>query len=110
MMSLNYPFSPLSLVSDFFRLLFRRLYQPCDMQTEMLRGCIDIAKAHLLKVKDWHEEGDAIVQKLKDELDARYGQSWQVSVGKHFGCKVTHESKHFTSFYINDFCVLFFRC
>jgi hypothetical protein len=45
-------------------------------------------------------QGDDAVRKIKAEFDDTYGQSWHVIVGKHFGSKVTHDSKMFVFFYI----------
>lgn len=40
------------------------------------------------------------MRKIKAEFDETYGPSWHVFVGKHFGSKVTHDSKAFAFFYL----------
>lgn len=40
------------------------------------------------------------MRKIKAEFDEAYGPSWHVFVGKHFGSKVTHDSKAFAFFYL----------
>ena len=59
--------------------------------------------AHLLRnsvIPFGSSQGDDVVRKIKAEFDEAYGTSWHVFIGKHFGSKVTHDSKMFTFFYI----------
>ena len=51
-------------------------------------------------------QGDEAVRKIKAEFDDAYGPSWHVFVGKHFGSKVTHDSKMFTFFYLEASAVV----
>jgi hypothetical protein len=50
-------------------------------------------------------QGDDVVRKIKAEFDDAYGQNWHVIIGKHFGSKVTHDSKMFVFFYIEVSCL-----
>ena len=80
------------------------------MPDDLLRFCIDTARATLAKVEDWQKDGDAAVQSMKDALEAREGASWHVVVGKHFGSRVTHDARNFVFFYVGDKAVLMFKC
>ncbi len=75
----------------------------------MLRDCIELARSKMASVKDWREEGDGVVLAIKEALDAKYLPPWHVSAGKHFGSKVTHDAKHWISFYLGDYLFLMFR-
>lgn len=87
-----------------------RLHQPCDMPDDMLRHAIDVSRKELGSLTDWQKEADGAVQKIKDVFDSTYGPSWHVVVGKHFGSRVTHDSKNFVFFYLEDKAVLIFKC
>tara|TARA_B110000971_G_C19790882_1_gene399728 strand:- start:277 stop:546 length:270 start_codon:yes stop_codon:yes gene_type:complete len=50
-----------------------------------------------------------IAQHVKKTLDDRFTPSWHVIVGKSFGSFVTHESGHFTYFYLNNLAFLIFK-
>lgn len=41
---------------------------------------------------------------IKKELDKRYGPTWHCVVGRNFGSYVTHETKHFIYFYLDQVC------
>ena len=72
------------------------------MADDMLHDCIEFARSKIEGVKDWRSEGDGIVLAIKEALDAKYLPQWHVAVGKHFGSKITHDAKHFVSFYLGD--------
>ena len=46
---------------------------------------------------------------VKKTLDRDVGPTWHVIVGTSFGSFVTHESKNFAYFYINDLGFLVFK-
>ncbi len=75
------------------------------MADDMLHDCIEFARSKMEGVKDWRSEGDGVVLAIKEALDAKYLPQWHVAVGKHFGSKITHDAKHFVSFYLGD-CAL----
>jgi len=50
-----------------------------------------------------------VAEALKKEFDRRHPPEWNCIVGKSFGSFVTHESKHFLYFYVNDVGILLFR-
>jgi len=50
-----------------------------------------------------------IAQKIKGDLDNKYGAYWHVIVGKSFGSYVSHETKCFLYFSIDLLSILIFR-
>jgi len=92
-------------VSEYCYLFGVRVHNPIDMDEAMLRHAIETARKHIGGLKeDWQTAGDAVVAAIKEEFDATYGPSWHVIIGKHFGSKVTHDSRHFAFFYIDVRC------
>lgn len=59
-------------------------------------------------VKEFNLERE-IAGAIKNQLDAKYGVTWHVIIGKSFGSYVTHEKGHFIYFYIGPIAVLAFR-
>lgn len=47
---------------------------------------------------------------MKEEFDTKYGPSWHVIIGKHFGGKITHDANQFAFFYIDAMAVMIFKC
>ncbi|KYQ92041.1 cytoplasmic dynein light chain [Tieghemostelium lacteum] len=46
---------------------------------------------------------------IKKEFDKKYSPTWHCIVGKSFGSHVTHETKSFIYFHINNHSVLLFK-
>ncbi|KAK6040592.1 dynein light chain type 1 [Cooperia oncophora] len=46
---------------------------------------------------------------IKDEMDRKYGHSWQCVVGRNFGSFVTHETNHFMYLYVRYTAVMIFK-
>ncbi|KAI6189949.1 Dynein light chain [Aphelenchoides bicaudatus] len=46
---------------------------------------------------------------IKESFDNEYGPSWQVVVGKQFGCFVSHFSSDFIYFYVNAVAILLYK-
>ena len=82
---------------------------PADMNDDMLKSAIDLAKEHVVPVADWQNDGDEAVQTMKAEFDEKWEPYWHVVVGKDFGALVTHESRRFCYFYIEDKAFLMFK-
>lgn len=86
-----------------------------DMTDEMKTQAYRIAQKALQK---YSIEKD-IAQYIKSEFDKivfavsnflkQYGQHWHCIVGRSFGSFVTHESKHYVYFYINEMSFLLYR-
>jgi dynein light chain LC8-type len=85
---------------DFRNLFGARVLQPLDMDEAQLRFAIEFTREQLKACDDWQAKGDAVVDSLKQEFDRRYGPSWHCIIGKHFGSKVTHDSRQFCFFYV----------
>jgi dynein light chain LC8-type len=80
-----------------------------DMSDEMLDDVKKLAKDSFQQ-----SEGKTVVCRdvastIKKECDKRFGGTWHCIVGKDFGSFVSHESKHFVYFYLNDYAILLFR-
>ncbi len=75
----------------------------------MVRECIGLARSKMEGVTDWRAQGDGVVLAIKETLDAKYLPQWHIAAGKHFGSKLTHDAKHFISFYLGDHLFVMFR-
>ena len=116
-------------VQEYRNLFGARVHFPVDLPDAMLKHAIESARRNIAACDDWQSkvrpgahcllngvkgdisrhltawpwysiQGDEAVRKIKAEFDDAYGPSWHVFVGKHFGSKVTHDSKMFTFFYL----------
>lgn len=48
-------------------------------------------------------------ERIKTEFDARWSPHWHVFIGRNFGSFVTHETKSFVFFYLEDKAVMMFK-
>ena len=48
-------------------------------------------------------------EKIKYEFDQRWSPHWHVIVGRSFGSFVTHETKKFLFFYLEDKAIMLFK-
>ena len=48
-------------------------------------------------------------EKIKYEFDERWGPHWHVVVGRSFGSFITHETKKFLFFYLEDKAIMIFK-
>jgi len=76
-----------------------------DMAEDMQEEAILTAKQAIEKYKI---EKD-IAAFIKKEFDQKFNPTWHCVVGRNFGSFVTHETKHFIYFYIDQRAVLLFR-
>ena len=60
-------------------------------------------------VNDFETEGLECVEKIKTEFDDRWSPHWHVVIGRNFGSFVTHETKKFVFFYLNDKAVMMYK-
>ena len=58
---------------------------------------------------DTFKTGKDIAQSIKDSVGAKYPGTWHVIVGRNFGAFVTHETKHYTYFYIGQMAFLVYK-
>lgn len=56
----------------------------------------------------WSVEKD-IAAYIKKEFDSRHGPTWHCIVGRNFGSYVTHETRHFIYFYVDQLAILLFK-
>ncbi len=76
-----------------------------DMVEEMKDDAIKITKEAFAECK---LERD-IARHIKVKFDKKFNPTWHCIVGKSFGSFVTHETKHFIYFYIDDIAVLLWK-
>ncbi|KAG0207430.1 Dynein light chain 1, cytoplasmic [Mortierella sp. GBA30] len=76
-----------------------------DMAEEMQQEAIECAVRAFEK---FTVEKD-IAAFLKKEFDRKYGATWHCIVGRNFGSYVTHETKHFIYFYLDQIAILLFK-
>lgn len=96
--------------SDGWKALHGAMVQwPADMPDDCLEAAIHSATKHINAVEKWQEDGDAAVAAIKADMDAAWEPNWHVVVGRNFGSEVTHESRRFCFFYLDDKAVLMFK-
>jgi len=83
----------------------KAVIKAADMTEEMQQDAVNITTDALEKN---NVEKD-IAAYIKKEFDRRFGATWHVVVGRHFGSYVTHETKHFFYAYFGDTAVLIFK-
>jgi len=76
-----------------------------DMSEEMQEDAITTAKT---AIEQYKVEKD-IAAFIKKEFDQKHQPAWHCIVGRNFGSFVTHETKHFIYFYIDQVAILLFR-
>lgn len=81
-----------------------------DMAPEMIEESIKIAREAFRALptsSETHERDRA--KFIKQKFDQMYGSTWHCIVGRDFGSFVSHETKHYINFYLDDFSVLIFK-
>lgn len=53
--------------------------------------------------------GLACAESIKTEFDSRWSPHWHVFIGRNFGSFVTHETKSFVFFYLEEKAVMMFK-
>jgi len=76
-----------------------------DMSTEMQVDAVASATTALDK---FTIEKD-VAAHIKKDFDKKHGPTWHCIVGRNFGSFVTHETKHFIYFYIDQVAILLFK-
>jgi len=84
---------------------FKVVIKNVDMSDELQQDAIESAKVAIEKYK---VEKD-IAAYIKKEFDQKHHPAWHCVVGRNFGSYVTHETKHFIYFYIDQLAILLFR-
>lgn len=60
-------------------------------------------------VDDFDTHGLLCAETIKNEFDSRWSPHWHVIIGRNFGSYVTHETKNFLFFYLDDKAVMMFK-
>ena len=76
-----------------------------DMNDVLQVEVVELAKTAMDR---FNTEKD-IANFIKKELDRSHTPFWHCIVGRNFGSYVTHETKHFVYFYIDELAVLAFK-
>jgi dynein light chain LC8-type len=76
-----------------------------DMSEEMQTDAVEFAKQAIEK----HKVEKDIAALIKKEFDKKYNPTWHCIVGRNFGSFVTHETRHFIYFYLDQVAVLLFK-
>mmetsp|Transcript_21552 Transcript_21552/g.40557 ORF Transcript_21552/g.40557 Transcript_21552/m.40557 type:complete len:91 (+) Transcript_21552:70-342(+) len=76
-----------------------------DMNEVLQVEVVELAKTAMDR---FNTEKD-IANFIKKELDRNHTPFWHIIVGRNFGSYVTHETKHFVYFYIDELAVLAFK-
>lgn len=76
-----------------------------DMEEEMKEDAIHKT---IEVVKEFTTERD-IAQRIKEYFDQTYQPAWHCIVGKAFGSFVTHETKSFIFFTVNEYTILLWK-
>ena len=71
----------------------------------MQRDAIDITSVAMEK---YVNEKD-IAGYIKREFDKKHGPTWHCIVGRSFGSYVTHETRNFIFFFLNQFGILLLK-
>ena len=80
-----------------------------DMSDDTLRDAIETSRRVLSGIADFDTEGLQCAEDIKNEFDARWTPHWHVIIGRNFGSFVTHETKKFVFFYLEDKAVMLFK-
>ena len=80
-----------------------------DMADDMLKDAIETSRRVLEECPNFEADGYACAEKIKTEFDQRWSPHWHVIVGRNFGSFVTHETKKFIFFYLDDKAVMIFK-
>ncbi|CAM9368584.1 unnamed protein product [Ectocarpus fasciculatus] len=80
-----------------------------DMPDDMLRDAIETSRRVIGSVDDFDTHGLLCAETIKNEFDTRWSPHWHVIIGRNFGSYVTHETKNFLFFYLDDKAVMMFK-
>ena len=80
-----------------------------DMPDDMLKYAIDSARQVLEECENFDNDGLLCAEKLKTKFEERWAPHWHVIMGRNFGSYVTHETKKFVFFYLDDKEIMIFK-
>ena len=58
---------------------------------------------------DDETEGNEAVGRIKKKFDENWNPAWHVIVGRSYGSFVTHQTRHFCSFKVDNFAVMMYK-
>ncbi|KAJ1449174.1 dynein light chain type 1-domain-containing protein [Pelagophyceae sp. CCMP2097] len=68
------------------------------MPDDVIKDAILSCTAGMDGCADFEAQGNDVVEKIKRKFDQTWDPNWHVIIGKSFGSFVTHETKYFISF------------
>lgn len=80
-----------------------------DMPDDMLRDAVETSRRILDACSDFESQALDAAEKIKVEFDTRWSPHWHVIIGRNFGAFVTHETKNFIFFYLEDKGIMMYR-
>lgn len=80
-----------------------------DMPDDLIKDAVETSRRILGETSDFDADGLQCAEKIKYEFDERWSPHWHVIVGRSFGSFVTHETKRFLFFYLEDKAVMLFK-
>mmetsp|Transcript_40480 Transcript_40480/g.41298 ORF Transcript_40480/g.41298 Transcript_40480/m.41298 type:complete len:103 (-) Transcript_40480:164-472(-) len=80
-----------------------------DMADDMLKDAIETSRKILDSTNDFDSDGLQCAEQIKNEFDSRWSPHWHVIIGRNFGSFVTHETRNFAFFYLEDKAVMLFK-
>merc|ERR1712072_1323818 len=80
-----------------------------DMPDDMLKDAIETSRRVLNGITDFDTQGLTCAEDIKQEFDTRWSPHWHVVIGRNFGSFVTHETRCFVYFYLDDKAVMLFK-
>jgi len=82
---------------------------PVDMPDDILKDAITITINELNMHAGNFDTNDMIAKTIKEYMDKTWEPQWHVTIGRNFGSKITHETRRFLYFYINDRAVMIYK-
>ena len=103
---------PLKLLAEYLeKLLILMLMVSFDVihADNIAYGVCVLSNILSLFVRIQKQTGLQCAEKIKYEFDERWSPHWHVIVGRSFGSFVTHETKRFLFFYLEDKAIMIFK-
>jgi len=82
---------------------------PVDMPDDMLKDAIQTSQRLIGECQNFETGGVEVAESIKREFDERWTPHWHVIIGRNFGSFVTHETKRFLYFYLDDKAVMLYK-
>ena len=86
-----------------------KVKMPSDMPDDMLKDAVMTAQKAIEDCANFEADGLEIAESIKKQFDERWQPFWHVIVGRNFGSFVTHETRMFIYFYLDDKAVMMYK-